>query len=74
MSFKAPEQDFTVTISSGYRENDVHDLLYYLFKGNVLYAKGYPPPVEFERVLDFFVGYFNGNLDKIDDTALSYAF
>ena len=74
MSFKAPEQNFTVTISSGYRENDVHDLLYYLFKGNVLYAKGYPPPVEFERVLDFFVGYFNGNLDKIDDTALSYAF
>jgi hypothetical protein len=74
MSFTVPGNNLTITIPSGYRKRDAKDLLYYLFKGNVLNARGYPPPVEFEKVLDFFVNYFDEKLENINDDALSYAF
>ena len=74
MSFTVPGNNLTIRIPSGYRKRDAKDLLYYLFKGNVLNARGYPPPVEFEKVLDFFVDYFDGKLESINDDALSYAF
>ena len=74
MSFTVPGNNLTIRIPSGYRKRDAKDLLYYLFKGNVLNARGYPPPVEFEKVLDFFVDYFDGKLENINDDALSYAF
>ena len=74
MSFTVPGNNLTIRIPSGYRKRDAKDLLYYLFKGNVLNARGYPPPVEFEKVLDFFVNYFDEKLENINDDALSYAF
>lgn len=74
MSFTVPGNNLTIRIPSGYRKRDAKDLLYYLFKGNVLNARGYPPPVEFEKVLDFFVDYFDEKLENINDDALSYAF
>lgn len=74
MSFTVPGNNLTIRIASGYRKRDAKDLLYYLFKGNVLNARGYPPPVEFEKVLDFFVNYFDEKLENINDDALSYAF
>jgi hypothetical protein len=74
MSFSIPENNLTIRIPSGYRKRDAKDLLYYLFKGRVLGARGVPPPAEFEKVLDFFVNYFDQNLEEINDEVLGYAF
>ena len=63
-----------VSVKSSYSNDDVKNLLYYLFKGNVLNARGYPPPVEFEKVLTFFVDYFASHLEEISDSVLESAF
>ena len=63
-----------VSVKSSYSKDDAKNLLYYLFKGNVLNARGYPPPVEFEKVLTFFVDYFASHLEEISDSVLESAF
>lgn len=75
LSFGMPGKKWDIVkIKWGYRDSDVRDILYYLFKWNVLNARGYPPPTEFEKVLDFFVRYFTDNLNKINDNVLASVF
>lgn len=75
LSFGMPGKKWDIVkIEWGYRDSDVRDILYYLFKWNVLNARGYPPPTEFEKVLDFFVRYFTDNLNKINDNVLASVF
>lgn len=75
LSFRMPgKESDIVSVKSSYSNDDVKNLLYYLFKGNVLNARGYPPPVEFEKVLTFFVDYFASHLEEINDPVLGSAF
>ena len=75
LSFRMPgKESDIVPIKSSYSKDDAKNLLYYLFKGNVLNSRGYPPPTEFEKVLDFFVRYFTDNLNKINDNVLASVF
>ena len=75
LSFRMPgKESDIVSVKSSYSNDDVKNLLYYLFKGNVLNARGYPPPVEFEKVLTFFVDYFASHLEEISDSVLESAF
>ena len=75
LSFRMPgKESDIVPVKSSYSKDDAKNLLYYLFKGNVLNSRGYPPPTEFEKVLDFFVRYFTDNLNKINDNVLASVF
>ena len=75
LSFRMPgKESDIVPVKSSYSKDDAKNLLYYLFKGNVLNARGYPPPVEFEKVLTFFVDYFASHLGEINDSVLGSAF
>lgn len=75
LSFRMPgKESDIVPVKSSYSKDDAKNLLYYLFKGNVLNSRGYPPPTEFEKVLDFFVRYFTDNLNKINDKVLASVF
>lgn len=75
LSFRMPgKESDIVPVKSSYSKDDAKNLLYYLFKGNVLNARGYPPPVEFEKVLTFFVDYFASHLGEINDSVLESAF
>ena len=75
LSFRMPGKESNiVSVKSSYSKDDAKNLLYYLFKGNVLNARGYPPPVEFEKVLTFFVDYFASHLEEINDPVLESAF
>ena len=46
-------------------QKDVKNLIWYLFEGKVLKQGSCQPPVEFKKVLDFFVDYFTKHLGEI---------
>ena len=46
-------------------QKDVKNLIWYLFEGKVLKQGSCQPPVEFKKVLDFFVDYFTKHLEEI---------
>ncbi len=51
------------------------NLIWYLFEGKILKQGSCQPPLEFKKVLDFFVNYFTTHFDEISsDKVLSKIF
>lgn len=64
----------TNLVSTGsYVGDEANVILDYLFRGEILKLKGYPP-VEFENFIQVFVAYFQKHLDDFDEVMLKKIF